>query len=333
MFFSTTNETFMTEVQEILPVSAAITREKIWPFVEQAERKFILPILERELYDDLTKYYSDRGNWTSGGSGGQDAEKTAELLRLVQIAEINLAYWIGFDLLNVTISDAGFQRPAEGNAWRGLYKYQEENLRKMFEAAGYNGLDDVMKYIEDNIEHFPEWEDSNNYTVRKTAIFKDAETFDAICFISKSRLTFLRLQRYINEVIDFEIKPLMGDEWDNLQTELAKENPDAEYLALVPEIRKPVAFYSCARLIEKTGNLTDRGLFFEGKNSLYPDDTTKRPAGGDEIVVAVTSYRRTGEQYLEALRKYLIDNGFNESGSVEGKVFDRDNTNKKTFVA
>jgi hypothetical protein len=53
MFFSTIEETFLTEVQEILPVSVATDREKLWPFIEQAERKYILPLLEKELYDDL----------------------------------------------------------------------------------------------------------------------------------------------------------------------------------------------------------------------------------------------------------------------------------------
>jgi hypothetical protein len=330
MFFSTNDETFVTEIQEILPVSVAITRLKIWPYLEQTERKFILPLLERDLFDDLDKYYNHKDQWTSGS--GDDDSRTAELLRLIQIAEINLAYFIGFDLLSVTISDAGFQVPADGQSFKGLYKYKEENIRKSFETAGYNGLDDVLKYIEDYIEHFPEWVESTNYTIRKKAIIKDTETFDSICFINKSRLTFLRLQRYINEIIDFDIKPLLGTEWTSLQTELAKEDPAAKYTALVIEIQKPVAFLSCAKLIEKTGTLTDRGLFFEGNNSMSPDGSYKRPVEGDSVVMAMGSYKNTGGKYLEALRQYLITNEFTEQGSEDGNVYNRDNDLKKTFV-
>lgn len=335
MFFSTIDATFLEEIQGILPVSVATERAKLWPFIEQAERKYIFPLLERDLYDDLQKFCNDRSNWQSGsiGDSGEDTRMTTELIKLIRIAELNLAYFIGFDILNVHISDAGFQRIGESEAFKGLYKYQEENLRKYFETAGYNGLDDMLKYIEDYIEYFPEWEESNNYTARKTAIIKNAETFDAICFIGKSRLTFLRLQRYMNEIIDFEIKPLLGDEYATLMTELAKEDPDDKYKALVPEIAKPLAYYSCARLIEKSGSLTDRGLLFEGKNSISPDDTTLKFAEGDAAVVAMTSYNRIGDKYLEALRKYLIDNSFTEHGSEEGSVYDRDNTDKKTFVA
>src|SRR4030042_1913038 len=106
---------------------------------------------------------------------------TTELLRLIRIAEINLAFYIGFPVLNVIISAAGFQRIGESDAARGLYKYQETDLKKYFEEAGYNGLDDILKYIEDNLEYFPEWEESSIYISRKSAFIKNAETFDAFC--------------------------------------------------------------------------------------------------------------------------------------------------------
>lgn len=331
MFFSTLEETFLAEVQEILPASTATSRLKLWPFVEQAERKYILPLLGADLYADLQKFYNDHDNWLSGS--GDDETKSTALLKLIQIAEINLAFYIGFDLLNVITSDAGFQRPGDQANFKGLFKYQEENLRKYFESTGYNGLDDMLKYIEENIEHFPEWEDTTNYTIRKTAIIKDAETFDGICFINKSRLTFLRLQRFMNEIIDFEIKPLLGAEWATLMGELAKEDPAAKYSELLPSLQKPLAYLSCAILIEKTGNLTDRGLFFEGKNSMFPDDSFKRPAEGESGIVLASSYRSTGQKYLETLRQYLVVNGFTDLGSENGNVYDRDNTDKKVFLA
>jgi hypothetical protein len=330
MFFSDDDTTFLSEVKEILPVSVSTDREKLWPFLEQAERKYILPLMEEDLFNDISKFYSDHDNWTSGR--GDDETKSEQLLKLIRIAELNLAYFIGFDLLNAKLSDAGFQR-TESENFKGLYKYQEENLRKYFESSGYNGLDDMLKFIEDNIEHFPEWEESSVAAYRKTAIIKDAATFDSICFINKSRLTFLRLQRYMSEVIDFEIKPLLATEWDTLQEELDKEDPDEKYVALIPYIQKPLAYLSCTRLIEMTGNLTDRGLFFEGKNSLYPDDTTRKPAEGDSALLAMNSYLSTGRKYLEALRQYLIDNAFMEYGATSGSVYSRDNDNKKTFVA
>ena len=331
MFFSNDDTTFLAQVKAIVPATKSFDREKIWPFIEQAERKYVYPLLEQELYDDLQTFVNEPNSW-SGGSG-EDATKTTELVRLIRIAELNLAYLIGYDLLNTINSASGFQKSGDSEGFKGLYKYQEENLKKYFETTGYNGLDDMLKYIEDNIEYFPQWENSTNCTLRKTAIIKDATTFNAICYIANSRLTFLRLQTYMQEVIDFEIAPLLGDEYTNLITELSQESPDPKYSDLVPFIRKPLAFLSCAMLIEKTGNLTDRGFFFEGKNSLFPDDTTKSMAQGEAAWTMAKSYRDTGERYLKALSQYLIDNLFTETGSTEGGPYNRDNTDKKTFVA
>lgn len=331
MFFSDIDTTFLTQVKAIIPATNSFDRVKIWPFIEQAERKYVLPLLEQELYNDLQTFVNEPNSW-SGGSG-EDATKTTELVRLIRIAELNLAYLIGFDLLNTVNSAAGFQKAGDSEGFKGLYKYQEENLKKYFETTGYNGLDDMMKYIEENIEYFPQWEDSTYCTLRKTSIIKDAETFNSICYIAGSRLTFLRLQIYMQEVIDFEIRPLLGDEYDNLMAELATESPEEKYTNLLPFIRKPLAFLACAKLIEKTGTLTDRGFFFEGKSAISPDDTTKTPAQGDSALIMAKSYRDTGERYLKALEKYLIDNSFTDTGSTEGGAYNRDNTGKKTFVA
>ena len=329
MLFSTHEETFLTEIQEVLPVSSATSRDKIWPFLDQAERKYIRPLLST-LYADVDKFYNDNDNWTGGS--GDDTEVYSGLLSLIHSATINLAYFIGFDLLNVIASDAGFQQTGDNQGFKSLYKYQQDNLRTYFSETGYNGLDDMLTYIEENIEYFPQWEASAVNTARKTAIIKDADQFDALCFINRSRLTFLRLQRHMAEVIDFEIKPMLSTVWAALLVELESDDPDIAYINLAAEIRKPLAYLSCAKLIEQTGNLTDRGLFFEGKSSGSPDSNYKNPVTGPSAEEASETFCETGRRYLELLRQYLITNEFIVTVAASA-VYDRDNDYKKTFVA
>jgi hypothetical protein len=331
MFFSESEDTFLAEIKKYISASAATSKEKLWSHIEAAERKFILPILGRATYDDLQLFFNNRKQWTSGS--GDDVAKTTELLKLIQLAEINLAYFIGFDLINARISDQGFQR-AETEKFKGLYKYQEENVREYFKNTGFNGLDDILQYLEDNMEYFPEWEDSDAYTLRKTSFIGDTKSFNKICDINNSRLIFLRLQPFIQQVLDIDIKVLLGNTiWTALTVELAKNNPDAKYTALAAEIRKPLAFLSIALLIKSTGNLTDKGLYFEGKMSGFPDNTTSTAAIGSAAADSYTLYGSTGEQYLEALRRYLIDNSFPGYTAITGGVYMRDNDGKKTFFA
>lgn len=330
MFFSTNDDTFKTEIKEFIPASAATTRSKLWPFIEQADRLYIATLLEDDMYTELEAYYQDP---VDGGSGsGEDRVQTGKLLDLVQMATINLAYYIGFDVLNVKISDTGFQR-SEGQNFKGLYKYQEENLRSYFERTGFNTLDDVLELLENNIEYFPEWEDSENYTILKKSIIPDTRTFDGICFINKSRLIFLRLQRFMDQVIDFSLKPILGETiWDELMAELVKDSPAEKYTKLLPYLQKPLAFLSTALMIENTGSLTDRGLYFEGKNSGFPDNTYSKPGSDSNIDIIAGNNRSTGERYLETLRIYLANNDFESFSGQTGSILNRDNDDSKIFV-
>lgn len=328
MFFSSDEETFLAEVKTFIPASAATSKERLWPFVDDAERKYILPLLGRELYDDLQTLKNNSDDWSGTD---EDRTKSDELLRLIKLSEINLAYYIGFDLLNARISDLGFQR-AETESFKGLYKYQESNIRNYFKETGFNGLDDILQYLEDYIEYFPEWEDAAAYTLRKSAIIKDSKTFNTICSINGSRLIFLALQPYIQQVMDIDIKTCLGETiYAALNAELAKDDPTAAYTALAVQIRKPLAFLSVALLVKNTGKLTDKGLFFEAQSANSPDNISLTP--GNEASGNYAYYRSTGEQYLEGLRKYLLENFADDYNAITGSVYSRDNDDCKTFFA
>ena len=330
MFFSNNDTDFTEEAKAILPVSAALEREKLWPYLERVERKYILPLLGRELYDDLIKYHNDSGSWSGSG---EDAQKTAELVSLIRIGELNLAFFTGFDVFSVMISSAGFQR-SESEKFKGLYKYQETNLKTLFAETGYDAIDDILTYLEDNIEYFPEWEESATNQARLKSLIKDASTFNSICDIKNSRLTFLRLLPFMKQVVDMEIIPTIGAAlWTKLQSEMTSDSPDSKYIALVPKLRDPLAFLSSALLVLNTGDLTDRGLYFESRNSLYPDPSTSRPGEGDTLAMRYKFYREPGLSYLASVKKYLADNSFTEYSGASESIYNRDNDGKKTFVA
>ncbi len=325
MFFSIDEDTFLCQVREFIPASVATSREKVSPFIDAAERKYILPILGRELYDDLHLLSTDSDAWSGSG---EDRDKSTELLRLIRISEINLAYYLGFDVLNTRISDIGFQR-ADSESFKGLYKYQEQNLKNYFRDTGYNGIDDILQYLEDYIAYFPEWEDSANYTSRKSAIIKDSKAFNAICNINGSRLIFLALQPFIQQVMDIDIRSALGETiYGTLLSQLAGDEPDTAYTALAAQIQKPLAFLSAALLVKNTGKLTEKGLYFESQSANNPDNISMTPGG--EASSNYAYYRSTGEQYLETLRKYLRDN-FEDYPGITGSVYSRDNDDKKTF--
>jgi hypothetical protein len=359
MFFPEIDTTFTAEVKKILPVSITTDRERLWPFLEAAERKYILPILGRKLFDELQEFSRHPTIWpsepltTDNSTGttdfscgttdqdviedsegsGSDKAKLTELLRLVRISEINLAYFLGFDLLNISISDLGFRR-SESEYQKGLYKYQEERALSYFKTVGLDGIDDVLAYLEENLEYFENWEDTEAYTLRTGAIIPSTQVFNGICDISNSRLIFLRLQQFMQSVMDNDISAVLGEAVSlALTTELTKPDPAAEYLRLRDQIRKPLAFLSIALLIRTTGTLTDKGFYFEQRNSLFPDPEIRTAEMNPLNSAAYTHYKNTGDKYLESLRRWLTLTAFPGYAVTTGTVYSRDNDGKKTFFA
>jgi hypothetical protein len=307
-------------------VSQASNFDNLVPHLANAERDYLIPVIGQPMYDELQEFYEA----TYPDDPTEVQEKTKELLNLCQSAVAHIAYWIGFDLLNTHISD-GFKR-TETDKIKGLFKYQEENLKSYFRTNGFNGLDSVLKYLEENIASFGEFKASDAYTVLKSAFIPNTDIFNSIVFINKSRLTFLRMKPHIQLLEDTEIVPLLGSvAFAELKDEMEKDSPDAKMMAILPYIRKPLAFLASALLMEESGaDLQDNGLYFTTSN-----DTERKPSETDRIAVLVNRNRNLGNAYLDQLRSYLVAHAADwpDVATSTGKVLRRDNTNKKTFWA
>lgn len=331
MLLSKANNAKMQEVKSFVPVSAASDFDTLKPHIANVERDYLIPVIGQEMYNELQAFYDG----TDAGSSGTD-EKLEELLHLVQSAVLHIAYWVGYDLLNVQVSDSGFKR-TESDTVKGLYKYQDENLKAYFRTNGFNGLDTVLKYLEENINEFASFATSFAYTVIKSAFIPQTDIFDRIVYINKSRLTFLRLKPHIQLVEDTDIAPILGPvAYAFVKTEMVKDNPAEKVTSLLEYIRKPVAYLASALLMEESGaDLKDNGLYFESTIAISNNDSQRNPANAERIQILVNRNRTVGNAYLDQLRSYLVANAadWTDVTPSTGKVFRRDNKEKKTFWA
>lgn len=127
----------MEEVRRFVPVTSSSDFDSLIPHLGIAERDYLIPVIGQATYDRLQTLYnrnseSYTGDITPDSTSGDtelESEDLEKLLLQVQSAVIHLAYWIGFDLLNAHITDGGFKR-IESDTVKGLFKYQEENLKK-----------------------------------------------------------------------------------------------------------------------------------------------------------------------------------------------------------
>ena len=320
----------MEEVRKYIPVSAATAFSNILPFIQSSEVNFIIPLLGNDLYRQLLSYYTTPLSLPEGVTT-ENKNLFDILIEYTQRPLINLALYSGYDQMNATINDAGVHR-TETETEKALYKYQEDSLKSGFRNNGFNALDVLLSFIEANITTFEKFKTSANYTLRKTSIIPDANAFDLIFDISGSRLVYLKLARFIAQVEDFDISALLGAPLFALvKTEIAKPSPDAKITALIPYLRRAIAYLSVARASFQLGmNVTDKGLFFESQASTLLNSNVQTQLTDQQYHVLAKNCQKTGEDYLELLRGFLTANKTDYPLYVSpgGSPFIRNNTDK-----
>ncbi|MBV5313611.1 MAG: hypothetical protein JZU47_09970 [Prolixibacteraceae bacterium] len=323
------------EIQVHIAVGNGTEFNRLKPHIQNAETAYIRPLLGPETFSKLQEFYDKTVIVTEHETPVAEPVET-ELLFKTQKSLIHLAYWLGFQVLNATISDGGFKR-SENEKIKSLFKYQEDELKEYFRNAGFNALDEVLEYIESNIDQFSEFKSSPNWTVLKSAFIPDTRTFDSIIFINSSRLTFLRLKSFSGLVEDMSIRPILGEAiFNEIKNEMVKVDPIAKVRDILPYIRKAIAYLAASRLMEESGaDLTEKGLYFESTSAGYRNDRNKQPSNPEQVVALTARYRTIGESYLEQLKSYLIVHVLDwptYSGQT-GKAFRRNNNGKRTFWA
>jgi hypothetical protein len=332
------------EIKQFLAVGAGTDFNRLKPHIQNAETAYIRPLLGIELFKELQDFYDNLTATAEQGTPvAEPVEAMSELLSLVQRTLIHLTYWSGFQVLNATISDGGFKR-TENEKVKSLFKYQEVELKEYFKTTGFNGLDEILFYLELEIKksegetvNFKSFADSDAWTILKSSFIPDTITFNAIVFINHSRLTFLRLKSPMQLIEDLDIKPLLGETiFNEIKLEMVKPKPQAKVLAILPNIQKALAYLATALLMEESGaDLTDKGLYFESTSSENNLILNKEPAEPYRINFLAKRNKGIGQNYLERLKSFLIANPTDWPSycGQSGNVLRRNNTNKKSFWA
>jgi predicted house-cleaning noncanonical NTP pyrophosphatase (MazG superfamily) len=330
MLFNEVKNPKAEEIKQYISVNVSSNYNTIKPYIETAEAEYIKKLLGDDQYEELVEYYEDHA---------AAEERLDDLLSLVQKALINLAYFRGFPILIAKIGDGGAYRN-ENEKQKGLYKYQEVELKNMFKADGFNGLDAVLEYLETNIDLFPLFSASDNYTVFKGSFINTTAEFEDKYSIGGSRIVFLKLKKFIKQAEEFNIIPLIGREYfDELKEQILDNDIDETNVPVIEFIRAAVASHAIARGVTQIGiSITDNGIFYQtatGGQFDYKNENLLKP---DEVDALFRNARDTGDHYMALLKDFLHENIEDYATYAASSAYDstnaahiRDNSNKKTF--
>lgn len=323
MVFSAEKWNSRREFQRVIKSSAAVDYTSFEPILREAFNLFIRPVIGEKMSKRLVdEYKNDTG------------EENNRLIYLAQRANANLAVWYNFYELTVILSGSGIQK-AETGDYKGLYKYQERQLRENYKTKGFNALDDLLLYLENSAD-YPEFKESPAWLFRGTAIVPGADIVEQFLPIERSRLIFLRLQPHISFIEKTQLPSFVGQKLlDDLKKKMAESQIEGSlYQGLLNCIQPVVILYAAARLVRQAGMITDKGLYFScvlaGGSG---NDETSMIATKEESEKAAKLFEADAESYL-ALADRFIQEQFPEH--FKGKKCDAlnvNNDNRKIFWA
>lgn len=327
MIFSKEKWNGAKEISVFVPASASLSFSKMEAPLSDAQQMFLLPLVESSLMERIEKIYA----------GQETADKgELQLLAYAQRSVANLAFWYHFDALNLRISDQGFQRQGSGD-WQGAYKYQEDRMRDKFKNSGFNALDALLDFVEDNIEKFPEYKETKCWKERSKAIVRSPKEVDRFVCIYGSHIVFMRLQAEFRTVEEYQLRPILGDTLylDMRKWLDGKESFPAEPACSLEDLRLACADYvvrtAVARLVKQTGSLTDRGLYFQQTESGTYGNDALSPASDRQIGDRLAMYEADAARSAAALTSFINNfmGGYVDDSTDNGNI--RDNNGHNAF--
>ena len=336
MFFSSNNWHNGREMNDIIPVSSALSFEKVRSSLMAADELYLTPVFGPALMATFEAIYS--GSVPVGFAEGD----FTTLLRILQAAEANLAFYTNYDALQLRITDQGFQRQQTEN-FGTPYKYQEDRLRQTFKNRGFNAIDRILDLLDAQFTELQGYADMPARCTTRTDIVQRTAEVNAAHFINNSRLVFLRLVPIMTAISHNELRPLIG--WQlytamqqALEAGTAKErvgsgDPARTFDELRHKCIPFVVKKAVAQLIRETGSLTDRGLYFIATAAASSENQTATPATRREAHDAAAMADTEARAAADTLMAFIEWKWPEYFPGRPSDVFKRDNDNKKTFWA
>jgi len=324
-FFKATENVNAAEMKQYLPVNVQFNFNTIKPFIYQSENKYIIPLLGVKLSEKLANYYKDPLTVVVALR-----DKYKQLLEKVQFSLIRLALFTGFDFISVTLTDSGAM--AAGDADKRLFKYQEQSLKNSLKNDGFDFLDDILLFLENNCDLFEDFKESAYYTKNIKSLIRSTEEFNSHYSINSSRLVFLKMKYFIDDIEKVDLCHQLGSEF--VAELIAADREEEKYSKILPAICRFVVYNAIVAGCEEFGKLpTERGLIFE-TSTADSNITFERP----DLKSTKEYYKYKGGAYLSSAIDYIKKNKaiypkfieFAGENAPTDSVIRRDNTGKKS---
>ena len=223
---------YIETVREYISVDISHDINKLLPYIKQAE-KFTTDIIGSSLHSALLNIVQNET---------EDAALQS-LLPYVQLPLINFAYMLGGSKLAVNIGQTGISTTENDNL-TPAEEWRLKDLKTSFASAGYDGLEELLRFLEENKDDYPLWESSASYSYQKKYFINNAKELNETIDTNFGRYDFLKLKPFIHQIERSVILPRMCETlFTTIKDEIKDGNVSEDNQTLLDDYIKPAVCY------------------------------------------------------------------------------------------
>lgn len=275
-------------------VDGNIAWSSLKTYLEDAERDHIEPAIG----PDALIYFA-------GNLQGLDGVKL-RVLQLLQrsAAHLTILNWSQTSPFRITDKALYISKGGDGVV---ISDKKLRDFRSYCETAGLNFLDQAIELMEANLVQFPAYAESGTRQEQQQCFIRTAREFSRLKSIRDSRHTFTMLRPAMLEAEDHFLPVAMGAYYQVFKERFLDDELSIAERALLPMVRKAIAFLTLATAGDLPLQFTADGIFINRYGNSI-DYEQKDPAEQSRINYALADLREKGMRKVNELRQYLIDN-------------------------
>jgi len=273
------------ELQKFLKADSTFPVSSIDAYQHDAIDDQLREALGDELCDELI-------DWYAAGAATEEHDNLVALLEYAQRVVARFAFMKAAPNLDLKLMDSGFGVVSTSDM-APASKDRVNRFVEQLESAGWDAVEQLLRFLEKNKANYQNWTDSDAYTMAVRNFINSAEEFDKYVNIGKSRLKFKELRNEMDVVEMLQVIPVMGEQLaDEIKDEMKDGSLSEANKKLLPIVKRAVAFITAGKL-NLNANAARNGESFLSEIKRFLDSNVDDyPLYKDSLYLAERNYER-----------------------------------------
>lgn len=269
-----------------------VNRNMAWaeltPYIRQATRRFILPYIGQEQYDDIA---------TKIQAGDSISDELTEFAERLRDAVAYYTISVALPKKKTVVTSMG---SVENQANEGTTTTSQWGFRTTLWSVAQDAdrlMDELLEYMEaqvanDNAEFNP-WKVSDAFNAGKSDLFRQPSEFQVYQNIGNSRRSFIAMLPIIKQAARHHIVPIISQaQYDDLVVKYQSNALSDDDKALLDKVRAALAPWSVYQATNKLAVITDQDAWRVVSNV----DAIDQRAYSSEVIQSAIQRLRDGAE-------------------------------------